>query len=216
MRIAPGAQRDELRRDPVHLDAQGPIDPLKHQIDIADLQDTRDLFAFDRLVLDPDGDGRVTRHLFHDRLQLLVIENKLTLRPGQSLGEVLRKDEFFGCARRRTQIRQRWQIAWLERRSRANPQAARCSIRYALAPCMVFLRQLRMRRTLRTNGRSMTTLLGRRVTVVLNGKTILDNREVPGITGGALDSNEGLPGPLMIQGDHGPISFRRITLTPAR
>ncbi len=60
------------------------------------------------------------------------------------------------------------------------------------------------------------TLLGRRVTVVLNGKTILDNREVPGITGGALDSNEGLPGPLMIQGDHGPISFRRITLTPPR
>jgi hypothetical protein len=62
----------------------------------------------------------------------------------------------------------------------------------------------------------MTTLLGRRVTVVLNGKTIQDNREVPGITGGALDSNEGLPGPLMIQGDHGPISFSRITLTPAR
>jgi len=32
-------------------DAQGPLDPLKHQIDIADLQVTRDLFAFDRLVL---------------------------------------------------------------------------------------------------------------------------------------------------------------------
>ncbi len=100
MRIAPGAQRDELRRDPVHPDAQGPLDPLKHQIDIADLQNTRDLFAFDRLVLDPDGDGRVTRHLVHDRLQLLVIENELTLRPGQSLGEVLLGDKFFGCARR--------------------------------------------------------------------------------------------------------------------
>jgi hypothetical protein len=41
VRIAPGALRDELRRDPVHPDAQGPLDPLKHQIDIADLQDTR-------------------------------------------------------------------------------------------------------------------------------------------------------------------------------
>ena len=51
---------------------RGPLDPLKHQIDIADLQDTRDLFAFDRLVLDPDGDGRVTRHLLYfDRIVLL-------------------------------------------------------------------------------------------------------------------------------------------------
>jgi len=39
---------------------------------------------------------------------------------------------------------------------------------------------------------------------------------VPGITGGALDSNEGLPGPLMLQGDHDQISFRQITLTPAQ
>jgi hypothetical protein len=60
------------------------------------------------------------------------------------------------------------------------------------------------------------TLLGRRITVVLNGKTIVDNRVVPGITGGALDSDEGSPGPLMLQGDHGPISFRQITLTPAQ
>ena len=72
VRIAPGAQRDELRRDPVHPDAQGLLDPLKHQIDIANLQDTRDLLAFDGLVLDPDGDARVTRHRFHDRPQLLL------------------------------------------------------------------------------------------------------------------------------------------------
>lgn len=59
------------------------------------------------------------------------------------------------------------------------------------------------------------TLIGRRITVTLNGNTIIDDQIVPGITGGALDSNEGLPGPLMLQGDHGPISFRKITLTPA-
>lgn len=60
------------------------------------------------------------------------------------------------------------------------------------------------------------TLIGRRITVILNGNTIVNDRVVPGITGGALDSNEGLPGPLMLQGDHGPIAFRRITLTPAK
>ncbi|HEY0865857.1 MAG TPA: DUF1080 domain-containing protein [Fimbriimonas sp.] len=59
------------------------------------------------------------------------------------------------------------------------------------------------------------TLLGRFVTVVLNGSTIIEDREIPGITGGALDSDEGMPGPLFVQGDHGPVSFRRMTLTPA-
>ena len=60
------------------------------------------------------------------------------------------------------------------------------------------------------------TLIGRRITVVLNGRTIVRDQVVPGITGGALDSNEGLPGPLMLQGDHDQISFRQITLTPAQ
>jgi 3-keto-disaccharide hydrolase len=54
------------------------------------------------------------------------------------------------------------------------------------------------------------------VTVVANGKTIIFDREIPGITGGALDSNEGAPGPLMLQGDHGPIEYRNITVTSAR
>lgn len=60
------------------------------------------------------------------------------------------------------------------------------------------------------------TLIGRMVTVVANGKTVISNQEIPGITGGALDSNEGEPGPLYLQGDHGPIEFRNIILTPAR
>jgi hypothetical protein len=58
------------------------------------------------------------------------------------------------------------------------------------------------------------TLRGRRVTVVLNGTTIIDGREIPGITGGALDSREGSPGPIMLQGDHGTIRFRNLMLTP--
>lgn len=60
------------------------------------------------------------------------------------------------------------------------------------------------------------TLRGRRVSVVLNGITIVDDREIPGITGGALDSREGAPGPIMLQGDHGAIRFRNLTLTPLR
>jgi 3-keto-disaccharide hydrolase len=60
------------------------------------------------------------------------------------------------------------------------------------------------------------TLLGRMVTIVANGKMIICNQEIPGITGGALDSNEGEPGPILLQGDHGPIDYRNIIITPAR
>jgi hypothetical protein len=60
------------------------------------------------------------------------------------------------------------------------------------------------------------TLVGRVVTVVFNGERVIDRQAIPGITGGALDSDEGTPGPLLIQGDHGPIAFRKLTLTPAR
>lgn len=60
------------------------------------------------------------------------------------------------------------------------------------------------------------TLLGRWVTVVLNGETIIDHQEIPGITGGALDANEGEPGPILLQGDHGRILYRNLVLTPAR
>ncbi|NLR59150.1 DUF1080 domain-containing protein [Chitinophaga polysaccharea] len=60
------------------------------------------------------------------------------------------------------------------------------------------------------------TLVGRMVTIVANGKTIISNQEIPGITGGALDSNEAEPGPIYFQGDHGPIEFRNIVITPAK
>jgi hypothetical protein len=60
------------------------------------------------------------------------------------------------------------------------------------------------------------TLVGRMVTVEANGKMIICNQEIPGITGGAIDSKEGEPGPLLLQGDHGPIEYRNIVLTPAK
>lgn len=60
------------------------------------------------------------------------------------------------------------------------------------------------------------TLIGRNVTIVVNGKTIVNNQEIPGITGGALNSREGEPGPIMLQGDHEPIEYRNIVITPVK
>jgi len=60
------------------------------------------------------------------------------------------------------------------------------------------------------------TLVGRWITVVQNGQTIIDNKEIPGITGGALDSHEGLPGPIYLQGsEKGHVAYRSIVITPA-
>jgi hypothetical protein len=60
------------------------------------------------------------------------------------------------------------------------------------------------------------TLIGRRVTVAQNGQTVIDNKEIPGITGGALDSHEGLPGSIYLQGsEKGHVQFRNIVITPA-
>lgn len=60
------------------------------------------------------------------------------------------------------------------------------------------------------------TLIGRRVTIVANGKTIIADQIIPGITGGAIDSKEGEPGPIMLQGDHRPADYRNIVITPAK
>ena len=60
------------------------------------------------------------------------------------------------------------------------------------------------------------TLIGRRVTVVLDGVTLIDDQEIPGITGGALDSHEALPGPIYLQGSEpGRVDYRNIRVTPA-
>jgi hypothetical protein len=60
------------------------------------------------------------------------------------------------------------------------------------------------------------TLIGRKVTVVLNGKTVIDDKEIPGITGGALNSQEDRAAPIYLQGsEKGHVAFRNIVLTPA-
>jgi hypothetical protein len=61
------------------------------------------------------------------------------------------------------------------------------------------------------------TLVGRMVTVIRDSVTIIDHQEIPGTTGGALDSNEGEPGPIYIQGDHtGGMKYRNIMISVPR
>jgi hypothetical protein len=53
--------------------------------------------------------------------------------------------------------------------------------------------------------------------VVQDGQTIIAHQEIPGITGGALDSHEELPGPIYLQGsEQGRVAFRNIVITPAQ
>lgn len=57
-------------------------------------------------------------------------------------------------------------------------------------------------------------LVANKVTVTLNGQKVHDNATIQAITGGALDANETAPGPIMLQGDHGKVSYRKVTVTP--
>lgn len=58
------------------------------------------------------------------------------------------------------------------------------------------------------------TLIGRRVSIIANGARIVNDQIIPGMTGGALDNKEAEAGPLLIQGDHGPVEFRSIVVIP--
>jgi hypothetical protein len=57
-------------------------------------------------------------------------------------------------------------------------------------------------------------VVGNKVSVVLNGQKVHDNATLVGITGGALDANETEAGPVMLQGDHGKVWYRKVTVTP--
>ena len=58
------------------------------------------------------------------------------------------------------------------------------------------------------------TLIGRDVTVVLNGKTVIDKQPIEGLTAMAHLADEAEPGPISVQGDHLKIDIRRLTVTP--
>lgn len=58
------------------------------------------------------------------------------------------------------------------------------------------------------------TLIGRDLTVLLNGTTVIDHAPIRGLTGMAKNTRENEPGPISLQGDHGPVEFRRVLVTP--
>ncbi|MCL2347993.1 MAG: DUF1080 domain-containing protein [Planctomycetaceae bacterium] len=49
--------------------------------------------------------------------------------------------------------------------------------------------------------------------ITLNGKVVQENVEVKGSTGGGVTGHEVAKGPLMLQGNHGPVAFRNIVIT---
>lgn len=58
------------------------------------------------------------------------------------------------------------------------------------------------------------TLVDRHITVVLNGKKVIDNQPVLGCTGGGLSADDTQPGPIFLQGDHTSVRYRNIVLRP--
>lgn len=53
-----------------------------------------------------------------------------------------------------------------------------------------------------------------RVTLTWNGEKVIDNAEIPGPTGAALDGKVTEPGPLLLQGDHGKVPYRNVKIKP--
>lgn len=58
------------------------------------------------------------------------------------------------------------------------------------------------------------TLVDRHVTVILNGRTVIDNQPIIGCTGGGISADDTKPGPIFLQGDHTSVRYRNIVLRP--
>ena len=55
-----------------------------------------------------------------------------------------------------------------------------------------------------------------RITVVHNGVPIIEDAEINGVTGSAVDNKEGTPAGLMLQGDHSRMKYRNILYRPMK
>jgi imidazolonepropionase-like amidohydrolase/ketosteroid isomerase-like protein len=56
------------------------------------------------------------------------------------------------------------------------------------------------------------SLVGRRVTIAVNGTTVIADQIIPGLTGSAIDSDEAAPGPRVLQGEENSVEFRNVTI----
>jgi hypothetical protein len=50
--------------------------------------------------------------------------------------------------------------------------------------------------------------------IQLNGQLLHENLEMPSVTPGGITGQESATGPLMFQGNHGPVAYRNISITP--
>jgi hypothetical protein len=57
-------------------------------------------------------------------------------------------------------------------------------------------------------------VVGRYVTVVLNGKTVIRHGAIEGLTAIAMNADEAAPGPILLQGEKGSVSYRNVVVTP--
>ena len=57
-----------------------------------------------------------------------------------------------------------------------------------------------------------TTIIGDKITVILNGEKIHDNVVCTKPTGSEIDRNVTEPGPIFLQGDHGTVAFRNLQI----
>ena len=57
-------------------------------------------------------------------------------------------------------------------------------------------------------------VVGRQLSVWVNGVQVHDKTQIDGLTAIAIDADEDKPGPLVFQGDHGLVEFRKIEVTP--
>ena len=48
---------------------------------------------------------------------------------------------------------------------------------------------------------------------MVNGKTVIANQIMPGLTGSAIDGNEAEPGPIVLQGEENRVEFGNITIS---
>lgn len=56
------------------------------------------------------------------------------------------------------------------------------------------------------------TIIGHKITLILNGKKVHDNVTCERATGSEIDNKVNEPGPIFLQGDHGTVSFRNIRI----
>ncbi len=66
----------------------------------------------------------------------------------------------------------------------------------------------------RFDAQGKKTANARFLKVILNGNVIHENLEMPGPTPGGVDGKEKAQGPLMFQGNHGPVAYRNLKIQP--